>query len=60
MATETKKATTTQVMDELLEGIRRKFEPKHFKSGKTGFGAYGKLEVDGKRYQLSVNVVELE
>lgn len=52
--------TTDQVIQEVAENIRRKLDPKNFKSGKTGFGAYGKITVDGKRYQLSVNVVELE
>lgn len=52
--------TTDAVIQEIAEQIRRKLDPKNFKSGKTGFGAYGKIEVGGKRYQLSVNIVELE
>ncbi len=32
-----------------------------FKSGKTGYGVYGKLNdlATGKRYQMSMNIVEI-
>lgn len=55
----TTQMTTNQVIEEIAEGIRRKLEPKNFKTGSRGFGAYGKIEVDGKRYQLSVSVTEV-
>lgn len=33
--------------------------PKDFKTGSRGFYAQGKLEIDGKRYQVSVQFVEI-
>lgn len=30
-----------------------------FKSGKTGFGTYGKVEANGERFQLSFNLVKI-
>ena len=37
-------------------------QPRTFKSGKTGFGVYGKM-VDmnsGDRYQMSINIVKID
>jgi hypothetical protein len=33
--------------------------PKVFKTGSRGFYANGKLEIDGKRYQVQVQLVEI-
>ncbi len=33
--------------------------PKQFKTGSRGFYANGKLEIDGKRYQVQVQLVEI-
>ena len=33
--------------------------PKNFKTGSRGFHAQGKLEIDGKRYQVQVQLVEI-
>jgi hypothetical protein len=33
--------------------------PKEFKTGSKGFYANGKLEIDGKRYQVQVQLVEI-
>ena len=33
--------------------------PKVFKTGSRGFFANGKLEIDGKRYQVQVHMVEI-
>ncbi len=33
--------------------------PKDFKTGSTGFFTSGKVEVDGKRYQVQVQMVEI-
>ncbi len=33
--------------------------PKEFKTGSRGFFAQGKFEVDGKRYQVQVQAVEI-
>lgn len=33
--------------------------PKNFKTGSTGYYAGGKIVLDGKRYQVSVSVVEV-
>jgi len=30
-----------------------------FKSGADGFGHYGKIEIDGERYQVSCNVIRI-
>lgn len=35
-------------------------EERTFKSGKTGFGVYGKTNIDGERYQVVVNIVKIE
>lgn len=33
--------------------------PKNFKTGSRGFYANGKLEIDGKRYQVQIQLVEI-
>ena len=33
--------------------------PRDFKTGSRGFYANGKLEIDGKRYQTQVQMVEI-
>lgn len=33
--------------------------PKDFKTGSKGFYANGKLEIDGKRYQVQIQLVEI-
>jgi hypothetical protein len=33
--------------------------PKDFKTGSRGFYANGKIEIDGKRYQLQIQLVEI-
>ena len=33
--------------------------PKQFKTGSRGFYANGKLEIDGKRYQAQIQLVEI-
>lgn len=33
--------------------------PKEFKTGSKGFYANGKAEIDGKRYQVQVQLVEI-
>jgi hypothetical protein len=33
--------------------------PKDFKTGSKGFYANGKLEIDGKRYQTQIQLVEI-
>jgi hypothetical protein len=33
--------------------------PKDFKTGSRGFYANGKIEVDGKRYQVQIQLVEI-
>jgi hypothetical protein len=33
--------------------------PKNFKTGSRGFYANGKLEIDGKRYQAQIQLVEI-
>ena len=33
--------------------------PKAFKTGSRGFYANGKLEIEGKRYQVQVQMVEI-
>jgi len=50
---------TTSIIDEICDGIKRKMEPKEFKTGSRGYGAYGKIKVGEKTYQLSVSVVEV-
>lgn len=32
---------------------------RSFKTGRTGYGYYGKLEINGKRCQCSINLIEL-
>jgi hypothetical protein len=33
--------------------------PKQFKTGSRGFYANGKVELDGKRYQVQIQLVEI-
>jgi len=33
--------------------------PKEFKTGSRGFYAHQKLEIDGKRYQVQIQLVEI-
>ncbi|MBM4424735.1 MAG: hypothetical protein FJ030_15340 [Chloroflexi bacterium] len=33
--------------------------PKDFKTGSKGFYANGKLEIEGKRYQVQIQLVEI-
>jgi hypothetical protein len=33
--------------------------PKVFKTGSRGFYANGKMEIDGKRYQVQIQMVEI-
>jgi hypothetical protein len=33
--------------------------PKEFKTGSRGFYANGKTEIDGKRYQVQIQLVEI-
>jgi len=33
--------------------------PKNFKTGSRGYYANGKLELDGKRYQVQIQLVEI-
>jgi hypothetical protein len=33
--------------------------PKEFKTGSKGYYANGKLEIDGKRYQVQIQMVEI-
>ncbi|OGO68633.1 MAG: hypothetical protein A2Z49_00650 [Chloroflexi bacterium RBG_19FT_COMBO_56_12] len=33
--------------------------PKEFKTGSKGFYANGKTEIDGKRYQVQIQLVEI-
>ena len=33
--------------------------PKDFKTGSRGFYAMGKVEIDGKRYQTQIQLVEI-
>lgn len=35
-------------------------EERTFKSGKVGFGLYGKVVIDNERYQMVVNIVKIE
>lgn len=39
----------------------QEFEAIHrtFSSGKMGFGLYGKIEIDKKKCQMSINIIEL-
>lgn len=33
--------------------------PKEFKTGSRGFYGQGKIEIDGKRYQAQIQIVEI-
>lgn len=33
--------------------------PKNFKTGSRGYYANGKIEIDGKRYQMQIQLVEI-
>jgi hypothetical protein len=42
-------------IDEMVD----KAKLRTFSSGKVGFGWYGKITIEGERYQVSMNVVKL-
>jgi hypothetical protein len=50
---------TDMTKEEILAWIARELQARTFKTGSRGYGAYGKAEIDGKRYQISVNAVEI-
>jgi hypothetical protein len=33
--------------------------PKQFKTGSVGYNGFGKAQINGKRYQVNINVVEI-
>ena len=35
-------------------------EPKKFKSGKIGFFGYGRINIEGRMHQMSLNFVRIE
>lgn len=37
-----------------------KLKEREFKTGNKGYGFYGKLTIDGKTYQVTMNMVELK
>ena len=37
-----------------------KAKEKTFKSLKTGYGLYGKLNLNGEQYQMSINIIKLK
>jgi hypothetical protein len=43
----------------IKDNIAPNIAPKIFSTGSTGYYAGGKLVVDGKRYQVSLNVIEI-
>jgi hypothetical protein len=42
-----------------IAGRKFKAEKKKFKSGKIGYGLYGKLEIDNAKYQIVCNIVKI-
>ena len=44
-----------------LNGEKKEFplKDKVFRTGSVGYYAFGKIEIRGKRYQISCNVVEI-
>jgi len=51
---------TDATRDEILKWISQALEKRQFKTGRRGYGAYGKVDTpDGKRYQVSLNAVEI-
>ena len=42
-----------------IDGEVLKANKREFKSGKDGYGWYGKVHMDGDRYQATVNIVRI-
>ena len=42
------------------ESVSKMLDTKTFKTGNTGYGAYDKVEINGERFQLSLNLVRLK
>lgn len=43
-----------------IEGDEVRCPMRTFSSGKKGYGRYGKILIDGERYQVSCNIIKLE
>lgn len=43
----------------VINGLRYVAPKRTFSSGKSGYGVYGKQEIDGDRYQISMNIVRI-
>lgn len=42
-----------------IDGQQRVANARTFSTGNTGFGCYGKIEIDGEKYQVSLNIIKL-
>jgi hypothetical protein len=42
-----------------IAGQKHTAQLRTFKSGKTGYGLYGKINIDGKQHQMSINIIKL-
>ena len=42
-----------------VDGNEDVAKKRTFRSGKEGYGFYGKIEIDGERFQVSCNVVKI-
>lgn len=47
------------MLDILFGETAVKAKAKQFSTGSVGFGYYGKVEIDGERYQVSCNIVRV-
>ena len=47
-------------IDLKIDKYEEKLTDRTFKTGNVGYGFYGKLTIDGKRYQVTLNMVELK
>lgn len=56
MATQTLLDT---IADEVAALVKDSLQPKVFKTGSRGYLAMGKVTIDGKRYQVNVQAIEI-
>lgn len=42
-----------------IENNTYELEERTFKTGSRGYGLYGKIVVDGVRYQIACNIIEI-
>lgn len=43
----------------VIDGEKLEAQHKEFKSGRTGYGCYGIIKIDGYPYRISLNIIKM-